>query len=119
VRDTGKVLAGIRGVSLWLVASWIYDRCPNCPPQHNPGCHRRRRDGHDWIVLSSRACSRAVGTTPRQVRRSLTKLIELGLVDRYTESESPHDAEGRYVEDDGWHGPKTLLVRVKLLLPLE
>ena len=70
-------------------------------------------------MFDCRACAKSLNLTPREVRRGVTKLIKLGLIDAYTESERPRDAEGRHVEDDGWHGPETLVVRVKLLLPLK
>lgn len=122
-REEGR---SVQLFSLWVVASWIHEGCTRPiswdrvyhwgeSPEH-----RRQRDGHDWILFSSRACAKATLLSLHTVRNAVRELIRLGLVESYQETRRPrpikHLVFGDPYELD-WYGPNTQIVRVVLEPP--
>jgi hypothetical protein len=111
---------------LWVVASWIHDGCTRPitwdEPHHwgeSPE-HRRRRDGHGWLLFSSKACAEATLLSVRTTQHAVRELIRLGLVESYRETRRPRPIRYRGLDEPyelDWYGPRTQVVRVVLEPP--
>jgi len=116
----------VQPLTLWAVASWIHDGCTRPTtgdaPDHwgeRPG-RRRRRGGHDWLVLSTQACAEATLLRVRTVQNAVRELVRLALVECYKETRRPPPSECRDHREPGevdWYGPNTQVVRVVLEPP--
>jgi hypothetical protein len=114
--------ASLPPLVLWAVACWVHEGCTRPATRgtaHHWGEspeHRRRRDGHDWLLFSSRACAEGTLLSKPTVQRAMRQLIRLGLVASYAETERPpavRDGHGQACEPE-WFGPNTQIVRVVL-----
>jgi len=116
----------VQPLTLWAVASWIYDGCTRPTtadaPRHwgeSPG-HRRRRGGHDWLLLSTQACAEATLLCRKTVQNAVRELVRLGLVECSKETRKPPPIECRGHREPcevNWYGPNTQVVRVVLEPP--
>jgi hypothetical protein len=93
------------------IASWIMDMIrPYTFKKGQPKASYkllRKRDGVTWLVFQCKECSLATTQKHRSVEVRLTKLVNLGLVERYFERTKPEDPRLT------WYGPDTQVVRVK------
>jgi hypothetical protein len=115
--------SGVQPLILWAVASWILTCCTqptNRAEIRHWGAspaHRRRRNGHDWVVFSSAACAGDALLCTRTATRAVRELVRLGLVASYKETEKPRPRSNRRHDepcDSEWYGPSTQIVRVVL-----
>jgi hypothetical protein len=115
--------SGVQPLVLWAVASWILTSCTQ--PTDRTGsrhwgarpAHRRRRDGHDWVVFSSAACAGDTLLCTTTAKRAVQELVRLGLVESYQETERPRPGSNRHHDEPcnpEWYGPNTQVVRVVL-----
>ena len=115
--------SGVQPLILWAVASWIETSCTQPTNQArarhwgaSPG-HRRRRNGHDWVVFSSSACAEDTLLCAGTTKKAVQELVRLGLVDSYREAEKPRPVPTRPGKESyelAWFGPNTQIVRVVL-----
>jgi hypothetical protein len=118
--------SSVQPLALWIVSSWIHEGCTRPiswgkvyhwgeSPEH-----RRRRDGHDWLLFSSKACAEATLLSVRAAKIAVRELVRLGLVESYLETARPRPITHRRLDEPyelDWYGPDTQIVRVVLESP--